>query len=184
MKRGRAFTATLLAILFTGSTLQDAAAQETDDLTAEKFSLGSGVGFFADSDSQGFTLDFEGTYHINEHWSSGVNFLLGFDHNFLLFSMPLYLQYEFGKFPVDVAVLKDMNAFLRFGLGFTYARLDNSSVDLDRTGFLFVLGGGVAYPLTEHFSLESRMNLNLTSNDFFDDDFYYSWQILGARYRF
>lgn len=166
--------------------LDTAAAEEDSDLAAEKFSVGTGVGFFAEDNFHGFTVDFEGTYHINDHWSSGVNFQLGFDDEFLLFSMPFYLQYDFDDFSVDVPVLEDMHAFVRFGLGFTYAKGDDpeTNVNVDRSGFLFVLGGGVAYPITEHLSVESRMHLNVTSNDLFDDDFYYSWQILGARYRF
>ena len=184
MKRGRIWQTALLAFALIGPAIDSATAQEDSELTAEKFSLGSGIGFFADDNFTGFALDFEGTYRINEHWSSGVIFQLGFDDDFMLFSMPLYLQYDFGNFPVSVAVLEDMHAFARFGLGFSYARLDDSLVDVDRTGFLFVLGAGVAYPINEHLSLESRMHLNLTSNDLFEDDFYYSWQVVGARYRF
>ena len=185
MKRGRSSKGALLMLALSWLTLDTAAAEESSELTAEKFSVGEGIGFFTDDNFHGLALDFEGMYHINEHWSAGVNFQLGFDDDdFLLFSMPLYLQHDFDNFPVDVAVLKDMHAFLRFGLGFSYAKLDDGPINVDRTGFLFVLGAGVAYPITQHLSLESRMNINLTSNDLFEDDFYYSWQIVRARYRF
>jgi opacity protein-like surface antigen len=102
--------------------------------------------------------------------------------------MPFYGQYDTDNFATDMDILKDMHAFAKLGLGFTYAESDPSGPidddDDDDTGFLFVIGGGVAYDLNEHISIESRMQFNITTNDFFDDDFYFSWEVLAARYRF
>jgi hypothetical protein len=162
-----------------------AAAQETSSaLDANHFSVGAGIGFFAEDNFDGFLLNFDGRYHFDEHLSAGVDFQFGFDDDFLLFSLPLYGRYDFGKFEIDTPILKDMNVFTKLGMGFTYAEFDHRLIDTDDTGFLFVIGGGLAYSVNEHISFESRMQFNITTNDLFEDDFYFSWEVLSARYRF
>ena len=49
------------------------------------------------------------------------------------------------------------------------------------TAFLFSFIGGLEYDISDRVALTSDMRLNLTS---FNDPFYFSWQVLGARYRF
>ena len=93
-------------------------------------------------------------------------------------------QYDFGNIPGDVPILSEMHPFARLGMGFTYAEIDTRFFDVDDTGFLFVIGGGVAYPVNDHISIESRMQFNITTNDFFEDDFYFSWELISLRYRF
>ena len=64
--------------------------------------------------------------------SVGVDRLeLGFDDDFLLFSMPFYGQYDFGNVPGEVPILMDMHPFARLGLGFTYAEIDTRFFDVD-----------------------------------------------------
>ena len=153
-------------------------------MDASKFSVQTGIGFFADDNFDGFLLNFEGSYHIDQSWSAGVDFQLGFDDDFLLFSMPFYGQYDFGNIPGDVPILSDMHPFARLGLGFTYAEFEAGPIDIDDTGFLFVMGGGLAYPINDNLSVESRMQFNITTNDFFEDDFYFTWELVSLRYRF
>ena len=43
---------------------------------------------------------------------------------------------------------------------------------------------GLAYPINEKISLESKMQFNITSNDFFEDDYYFSWEMISLRFRF
>ena len=113
-----------------------------------------------------------------------------------MLSVPIYGRYDFDDLPVDVPYLSNMHPFAKLGLGITYAEFDGKitvptlfgpvTVDLefDDTGFLFMFGGGLAYPINEHFSLESTMQFNITTNDFFEDDFYFSWEMVSLRYRF
>jgi opacity protein-like surface antigen len=149
-------------------------------------SVTGGIGFFAEPNFDGFLLNFGGSYHFDEHVSAGVDFQLGFDDDFVLFSMPFYGQYDFGKFQVDVPVLEDMHAFVKTGLGLTHVNGDRPGGAKNErdTGFLFIIGGGVAYPVTENVSIESRMQFNITKNRFFEDDYYFSWEIVSARFRF
>lgn len=174
----------MLVLLMSVVATQTANAQ-LNGIELEDFSVEAGLGFHANDDTDGFLLNFGPSYHIDDNWSAGVDFQLGFDDDFLLFSMPFYGQYDFNNFNTDIDIVKDMHAFAKLGMGFTYAEFDPSGpLDIDDTGFLFVIGGGVAYPLTEHIDIESRMQFNITTNDFFDDDFYFSWEVISARYRF
>jgi opacity protein-like surface antigen len=176
----------LLVSLMCFIATNSAIAEESNGVELEDFSVGAGFGFHANDDTDGFLINFGPAYHIDENWSAGVDMQFGFEDDTLLFSMPFYGQYDTDNFATDMDILKDMHAFVKLGLGFTYAEFDPSGSidDFDDTGFLFVIGGGVAYDLNEHISIESRMQFNITTNDFFDDDFYFSWEVLAARYRF
>ncbi len=187
----------ICAVTMSFVAANSAAAQATDAspaLDLSRFSVQAGLGFFASDvvdgvpeDGDGFLLNFEGSYHIDQNWSAGVDFQFGFDDDFLLFSMPFYGRYEFGNLPVDAPYFSKMRPFAKAGLGFTFIDIDlaaGAAGDDDDTGFLFLIGGGMAYPINDNFSLESTMQFNITTNDFFEDDFYFSWEIISLRYRF
>lgn len=147
-----------------------------------KFSVASGLGFFANNDDGGFVMNFEGSYHFDEHWSGGIDFQVGIeDSDTTILSVPIFGRYDFGNFRTEIAILEDLHAFARLGMGVTTVFGSRSG---GGTNFLFVMGGGLAYPITDQISLESRMQFNITPNDFFEDDYYFSWEIIGARFRF
>ena len=164
-----------------------AAAEASDDRSAvdsSRFSVQAGLGFFAEDNLDGFMLNFEGNYHIDESWSAGVDLQLAFESDFLLLSMPFYGRYDFGNLPADAPFLSKMHPFAKLGLGFTYAEIDTRFFDIDDTGFLFMMGGGIAYEINDNLSAESTMQFNITTNDFFADNFYFSWEVISLRYRF
>ena len=175
----------MLVSLMSLVAINSATAEQSDGIDLGDFSVEAGLGFHANDDTDGFLLNFGGSYHVDENWSAGVDLQVGFEDDAFLLSMPFYGQYDFDNFPTDTEIIKDMHAFAKLGLGFTYAEIDPPGpFDFDDTGFLFVIGGGVGYDLTEHIALESRMQFNITTNDFFRDDFYFSWEVISARYRF
>lgn len=191
-----AMTAMTMSLIAANSAAAQEATDASPALDPSRFSVQAGLGFFAADvfleDGDGFLLNFEGSYHIDQNWSAGVDLQLGFDDDFLLLSMPFYARYDFGNLPVDAAYFSKMHPFAKLGIGFTYAEFDGSfsrggirfSADVDDTGFLFLIGGGMAYPVNDNFSLETTMQFNITTNDFFEDDFYFSWEIISLRYRF
>ena len=163
------------------------AAKATDARSAvdsSRFSVQAGLGFFAEDNFDGFMLNLEGNYHIDESWSAGVDLQFGFDSDFLLFSMPFYGRYDFGNLPVDQPFFSKLHPFAKLGLGFTYAEIDTRFFDVDDTGFLFLMGGGMAYEINDNLSAETTMQFNITDNAFFVDDFYFSWEMISLRYRF
>ncbi len=175
--------------------LHSAAAESSlasDPLSSGRFSIQTGIGFFAEDNFDGFAWSGGGSYHIDKNWSAGVDLQVGVDDDFTFVSMPFFVRYDFGDLPVDVPILSTTHFFVKTGTGFTWAEFDGSvnagpfrvHVDEDDVGFLWVIGGGVEYTINDHFSVESRMQFNVTTNDLFDDDFYYSWDVLALRYRF
>ncbi len=177
----------LLVLAISLTVSNSGSAQDTGSpavLNAGDFSLAAGIGFFAEDNFDGFLLNFGGLHHINEKWSVGLDFQVGIDNDFTMFSMPFYGRYDFGDIPVGVPVLKDIHPFAKTGIGFTFAELDTQLGDLDDTGFLFVIGAGVAYPVLPNLAFESTMLFNVTTNDLFDNDFYFTWEIISARLRF
>ena len=103
---------------------------------------------------------------------------------FLLLSMPFYSRYDFGNLVADEPLFSKMHPFAKLGIGFTYAEIDIGFFEIDDTGFLFVIGGGMAYEINDHLSAETTMQFNITTNDFFVDNYYFSWEIISLRYRF
>ena len=174
------FAMSLMVVNFAAAEASDARSA----VDSSRFSVQAGLGFFAEDNFDGFLLNLEGNYHIDESWSAGVDLQLGFDNDFLLLSMPFYGRYDFGNLAADAPFLSKMHPFAKLGLGFTYAEIDTSFFDIDDTGFLFVMGGGVAYEINDNLSAETTMQFNITTNDFFADDFYFSWEIISLRYRF
>ena len=172
----------VLAVSLIAAT--SATAQGSDGPGASRFSVQTGIGFFAEDDWDGFLWTADGLYHFDEHWSAGVQLDVGVEDDLTLLSMPFYGRFDSPNLPVDQPDLAKLRFFAKTGIGFTYAEIDTRGRDDDDTGFLFMIGGGLAYPINEHFSLESAMQFNITTNDYFDDDFYYSWEVLGVRYRF
>jgi opacity protein-like surface antigen len=149
------------------------------------FSVAAGLGFFADNDNDGFSMNFEGSYHVDDLWSGGIDFQIGIeDSDTTILSVPIFGRYDFDSFPTDIAILKDLHAFAKLGMGLTYVEIDRGGSTRDDTDFLFVIGGGLAYPITDQIYLESRMQFNITPNDFFDDDYYFSWEMIGVRFHF
>ena len=67
--------------------------------------------------------------------------------------------------------------FIHAGLGFAY--LDTSGTD--STEFLLEFGFGADYTINDDWSLVTAMRFNTLPGE---DDWFYSWQVVGAQYRF
>jgi opacity protein-like surface antigen len=147
-------------------------------------SIQTGIGFYADDDWDGFLWSADGLYHFDRSWSAGVELHVGAEDDLTIVSMPFYSRYDSPNLPVDQPLLSRVRFFAKAGIGFNWAEIDQRFDDDDDTGFLFMIGGGAAYEMNDRFSLESAMQFNVTTNDYFDDDFYYSWEVIGLRYHF
>jgi hypothetical protein len=175
---------TILLLALSLIVVNSASAQESFEEEGG-FSVAAGMGFFADDDNDGFSMNFEGSYHVDEHWSGGIDFQIGIeDSDTTVLSVPIFGRYDFDTFPTDVAILEDLHAFAKLGMGLTHVDIDRRNGGRDDTDFLFVIGGGLSYPVAENISIESRMQFNITTNDYFNDEYYFSWEMIGARFRF
>ena len=74
--------------------------------------------------------------------------------------------------------LSNLAPFVHAGLGFSHLDPDNGNSE---TEFLLDFGLGADYALNDDWSLVTVMRFNTLPAE---DDWFYSWQVLGAQYRF
>lgn len=167
-----------------------ASAQSNTGKDRRGFSLGGGIGFVASPDA--FELGFEAPYHFDDHFSLGPVLQLGLDGNFLLVLASANARYGWRMSQIagtsdDWA--KRLKLYGQGGLGVSHLSIDIPSVipgggSIGDTAFLVNFGFGLEYDLNSKIALTSNMLFNFHVGDLFADNFTYSWQMLGARYRF
>ena len=177
--------ALMLSLLFAAPALAPSASAQSRSEGGPRppaeggpFSVQAGLGFTADPDA--FLLEFEGNYRLGDGLSVGPLLQLGLDDDFTLVSPSGYVRYTFDLSHVTAPELRRLQPYVQGGLGFTYIDDD----DDDDIGFLISFGFGADYPITDSVSLGSRMLFNFLPDDVVDENFYFSWQVVGVRYRF
>jgi opacity protein-like surface antigen len=157
---------------------------QNDASDVGRFSLRTGLGFTADPES--FLLGFEGDYAISENFSAGALLQLGVDDDRTIVSPVVYgrIRSDLGGIDPD---LRAIEPFIQLGLGLTYWDVDRprpGSGTTDDTEFLLNTGFGAEYRITDHVSVGSMMLFNIVPDAIFGERFYFSWEVLTARYRF
>jgi hypothetical protein len=152
---------------------------------AGPFSIRAGLGFMASPTA--FLLGFEGDYMVADQVSLGGLVELGLDDDRIIVSPVAYGRYWFdlGQYEAE---LEPLVPYLQAGLGFTWWDIDRPRDD-DDTAFLINFGFGAEYRFDPHLSLGSQMLFNFIPTEIhdgepYDDNFYYSWEVLTLRYRF
>ena len=152
------------------------------------FSLKPGLGFTAGPTT--LLLGFEGDYRVAEPFSVGLLTEVGIDDDLTIVSPQLYARYwpDLGEMiDPDVSFIEP---YVHLGVGFTWWDADvYKGVNDDDTQFLLSPGFGVDFRINEHVSVGSQMLFNVIpgaihDNTPIDDTFYYSWEVIGLRYRF
>jgi hypothetical protein len=152
------------------------------------FSLKPGLGFTASPTT--FLLGFEGDYRVAEPVSVGLLTEVGIDNDLTIVSPQLFARYwpDLGEMiDPDVAFIEP---YVHLGLGFTWWDADvYKGVNDDDTQFLLSPGFGVDFRINEHVSIGSQMLFNVIPGSIHDDTriddaFYYSWEVVGVRFRF
>ena len=188
MKRSRSWKwSPLIVVLIAivpGSVLAQASAAESG--RNGPFAVQAGLGFTADPDA--FLLNFEGDYRLDDALSVGAMLHLGIDDDFTIVSPAAYVRYSLDLTGFN-ADLSKLTPFVQAGLGLTYIEIDLPSgappgIDDDDVGFLLNFGFGAEYPLSDRLSVATKMLFNILPGEVFNEDFYYSWEIVALRYRF
>jgi hypothetical protein len=153
------------------------------------FSLKGGLGFTAGPTS--LLLGFEGDYRVLEPVSLGLLTEVGIDDDVTIVSPQLFARYwpDLGEMiDPDIAFIEP---YLHLGVGFSWWDADvYKGVNDDDTQFLLSPGFGVDFRINEHLSVGSQMLFNvipagiLNDHHRIDDQFYYSWEVVGLRLRF
>ena len=152
-------------------------AQGGGDDGRSNWSVSAGMGFTADPET--FLMNFEAEYHVTENVSIGPVLQIG-AADLSIIAPYANARFRFPAFSKDDDFLGKLRLSVQAGLGLAYY----SAPGAGSTGMLLNFGGGLEYALTDGLSLHSRMLFNVLPVDAFGDNFYYSWEIIGARYRF
>lgn len=153
------------------------------------FSVRSGLGFSVGPDA--FVLGFEGDYAFSPAISAGLSLELGVNDDLTFVSPVAYGRYRFdlGDLTGEESLQK-LFPYAQLGLGLTYWDRDLSGAaralgaDEDDVVFLLNPGFGLEYEVSPHVAVSSQMLFNIMPDRIFNERFYYSWQVLGVRYRF
>jgi opacity protein-like surface antigen len=152
------------------------------------FSLKPGLGFTAGPTT--LLLGFEG--RLSGHGAVSVGLLteVGLDDDVTIVSPQLFARYwpDLGEMiDPDVAFIEP---YLHLGVGFSWWDADvYKHVDDDDTQFLLSPGFGVDFRINEQLSVGTQMLFNVIPAGIhddtpIDDQFYWSWQVVGLRLRF
>ena len=152
------------------------------------FSLKPGLGFTASPTT--LLLGFEGDYRVMEPISLGLLTEVGIDDDVTIVSPQLFARYwpDLGEMiDPDVAFVEP---YVHLGIGFSWWDADvYKRVNDDDTAFLLSPGFGVDFRINEHVAVGSQMLFNIIPTGIhddtpIDDQFYYSWEVVGVRFRF
>lgn len=160
---------------------------EIPDITAAEarpdegdWTAGGGVGFTADPVA--FLMVFEGGYELVEELSVGPHIQLALDDDGLLLAPTLHVEKSF-TLPEDLVGPRfdQLRPNVQGGLGLVY--IDPDTVD-GEVGFLLNFGFGADYWVTQNVGVSSNMLFNIIPDDVFTENFFWSWEVLGVRFRF
>src|SRR5262245_2516093 len=152
------------------------------------FSLKAGLGFTSSPTS--LALGFEGEYRGMEPVSVGLLTEVGIDDDVTIVSPQLFARWwpDRGEMiDPDVAFLEP---YAHLGIGFSWWDADvYKGVDDDDTQFLLSPGFGLDFRINEHIAVGTQMLFNVIPTGIhddtpIDDQFYYSWEVVGVRFRF
>ncbi|MFQ5417730.1 MAG: hypothetical protein ACE5FL_11875 [Myxococcota bacterium] len=147
------------------------------------WSLSGGIGFTADPDS--FLTQFAAPYDFGNGLSLGPQLQIGISDRRTLVESALDLRYSFDLFSREGEEPSAFRPFVNAGLGFAYLERErNNRSDRDDVEALIEAGMGIGYAINESVSLESAMQLHFLPDELLGERFYFTWQLVGARYRF
>ena len=181
MRERRLICAGVIIVVFLALT-QFAEAQKVQsaDQRAERFIFGAGLGLQANTpDGTAFALGFSGDYYFTQGFSIGPLLQLGFTGDLFQFGLTGQAKYTF-----DIKEIPALKPHLEAGIGFIYADLDRGRWRSENdVSFLFPLGIGAEYRLTNSISLDNTFLFNFTNLDVQDTHFFFTW-LVGLKYRF
>jgi len=146
---------------------------------SHQFGVKGGIGFTIDPDS--FLMGLQGDWMVAPNISVGPLFQIGVSDNIFLFAPTLNGQWTI---PLPFAGWERVRPFVNGGLGLLYLKKDRRGPDVDDFGFLFNVGTGAEFILSPDLSLGTHMLFNVIPDKVIDENFFFSWQVVTARFLF
>ena len=168
----------LLALILVSAPLL-AQAQAGTPAAEHKFSVSTGLGFMSSIGSgagsvSSFLWQIDAQYFLTDAISAGLFMQVGTPDGGTIFFFAPDVRYHFN-------VMDKLNPYAGFGFGLAHA---GSDFGLSDNGALFSFIAGVEYDIMDQVALTSDMRFNAIAGNTANDSFIFTWQIIGARYRF
>ena len=144
------------------------------------WSLRAGIGFIDDPNA--FLLNLEVPYAFDRWVSVGPMFQIGLHDNNTIVAPTVNVTVTVPDLPGGN--LDRLHPYGFVGMGFAYLEDDNRRKNDSSAGFLINFGFGLEYQVSDRFFVGSQMMFNFLPEEVLDEDFFYSWQIVGARFAF
>jgi len=148
-------------------------------------SLETGIGFTSSPDT--FLLAVEMPIRIAPQVDLGPLVQLGISDRRTIVAPTLNARYSFDLtrwVTSERPLFKRLRPIAYGGLGFAYLHQDGRPGSDDDTGFLLDFGFGAEYDVADRVSVGSRMTFNFLPGDVLGENFFFSWQVATARFRF
>jgi hypothetical protein len=169
--------ALLLSILLAATPLAAQAEPGPSDVTG--WSVGGGIGFIA-SPGQ-FLLQLDAPYRLSKLISVGPTFQLGASGSRTTVNASLDGKIHLPVFERSSnAFFGKLTPYFGVGVGFSHYNRSNRS---DESNLLIPVLTGAEFELTDQIALTSDMRFNIAATSDIDT-FFFSWQMIGVRYRF
>ena len=159
-----------------------------------KLSIGTGIGFATpiahnnatNNGETGFEWQLDIMYRLTDSLSVGAWMQVVPVNNFVGFSLTGEARYHFNFLQGRKGILGKLTPYAGGGIGLYHVGGPSSAFSYD--GFLMSFPVGIEFDLSDHIALTNEMRFNFMAGanklGLYSDTFYYSWQMLGVRYRF
>lgn len=164
----------LVSTLLLFSWLPSFAASAGEHGEDETFSVRAGPGFTASPTT--FLMGVDVPFAVTKNVALGPSFQLGVDDDTTFFAPTWNVEF---RLP-----LEDVTPYAYGGAGLGYVKKDHRHGDDDDAGFLFDLGIGLDFWVSDEIALGSRMTFNFMPSDVEGETFIFSWQVLTGRFSF
>ncbi len=186
----------LLALILISAPLAALAQDDTKGSNPgaeHKLSIGTGIGFATpiahafNSGQTGFEWQLDVMYRITKAIAVGAWMQVVPVDQFVGFSLTGEARYHFNFLQSRKGFLGKLTPYVGGGIGLYHVGGPNGNLSYD--GLLFSFPVGIEFDLTDRIALtnEMRFNFMAAANKPAigrSDTFYYSWQMIGARFRF
>ena len=146
------------------------------------FGIRIGVGLTAGPDT--FLMDFALPYSVGSGVSIGPRVQLGLDENETFLAPTLSIEYAHDLSRDLRGPLAKVRPLINIGVGLAWIERNNRPGDDSDTGFLFDVGLGVAYALSDQFEIASVVDFDILPRSVLGQDLVVTWQALQMRVRF
>ena len=131
-------------------------------------------------------MAFEVPYSLTSDLTLGPLLQIGVDGGETLIAPTLNARYflNLGQRNANNDFVRELAPFVQGGLGLVHLDRDQRFRDVDETDFLFNLGVGIDFPISERLSVGSHMMFNVVPGGVLGEHFFFSWQLVSAQIRF